>query len=218
MRCSPKACMMDFPVLFPEKPKPPLIWPKRLLPTVVPLVGASVALVGASTIATYLVMPWISTSGTMTAFEDRLIIHSHEAILSHPTNEGLGTHIEAILDTTPRPLPVSSTRTITPRPTIITPAHKPLRIDVNSGRCYMFLPPFLHGMADVSAPFYRWKQSEQFRSTAKCERFRQQAINDTVKDREQDTTKLKSLYDGRIKLLAVASCVSAHDPRMKELQ
>ena len=112
--------MMYFPVFFPEKPKPPLIWPKRLLPTVVALVGASVALVGASTIATYLVMPWISTSGTMTAFEDRLIIHSHEAILSHPTNEGLGTHIEAILDTTPRPPPVSSTRTITPNPTIIT--------------------------------------------------------------------------------------------------
>jgi hypothetical protein len=40
----------------------------------------------------------------------------------------------------------------------------------------MFLPPFPHGVPDVSAPFYRWKQSGECRSAANCERFRQQAF------------------------------------------
>jgi hypothetical protein len=74
--------MMDFSVLFPEKPKPLLMWLRRLLLTVF-------AIVGASPIVTSLVMPWISRSDTMAAFEDRLIIHPQEVILSHPTNKDL---------------------------------------------------------------------------------------------------------------------------------
>jgi type II secretory pathway predicted ATPase ExeA len=103
-------------------------------------------------------------------------------------------------------------------PIIITPAPKPQPIGVSSGRYYVFLPPFLHGAPDTSAPFYRWKQSGEFRSAANCEKFRQHTISDTVNERDQDTTKFKSLYDDRIKLFTVASCVSAHDPRMKEAQ
>ena len=103
-------------------------------------------------------------------------------------------------------------------PIIITPAPKPQPVGVSSGRYYVFLPPFLHGAPDTSAPFYRWKQSGEFRSAVNCEKFRQHTISDTVNERDQDTTKFKSLYDDRIKLFTVASCVSAHDPRMKEVQ
>jgi len=100
-------------------------------------------------------------------------------------------------------------------PIIITSAPKPRPVVVSSGRCYMLLPPFLHGTPDTNAPFYRWKQSGEFRSTANCERFRRHAISETVNERDQDTTAFKSLYDDRIKLFTVASCLSAHDPRMK---
>jgi phage tail protein X len=103
-------------------------------------------------------------------------------------------------------------------PIIITLAPKPQPVGVSSGRYYVFLPPFLHGAPDTSAPFYRWKQSGEFRSAANCEKFRQHTISDTVNERDQDTTKYKSLYEDRIKLFTVASCVSAHDPRMKEVQ
>jgi hypothetical protein len=202
--------MMDFPVLFPEKPKPPLMWPRRLLLTVV-------ALVGAWAIITYLAMPRISTLDRMTAFEDRLTIHPYTVIPSHPTNKDVRTYIEAIPDISPELLPASPTPTVARKP-IITPARKPLPVDADSGRYYMFLPPFLHGVPDTSAPFYRWKQSEEFRGAANCERFRRQAISDSVNDRDQDTTQFKSLYDDRIKLLTAASCVSAHDPRMRKVE
>jgi type II secretory pathway predicted ATPase ExeA len=123
------------------------------------------------------------------------------------------------------PVPVSAAsheQTATPAPTerrrIITPVRKPRPVVVSSGRCYMFLPPFFHGTPDTSAPLYRWKQSGEFRSAASCERFRRQAISDTVDERDQDTTRFKSLYDDRIKLFTVASCLSTRDPRMKEVQ
>jgi type II secretory pathway predicted ATPase ExeA len=122
------------------------------------------------------------------------------------------------------PVPVSVAsheQTATPAPTerrrIITPVrNRP--VVVSSGRCYMLLPPFFHGTPDTSAPLYRWKQSGEFRSAASCERFRRQAISDTVDERDEDTTKFKSLYDDRIKLFTVASCLSPRDPRMKEVQ
>jgi type II secretory pathway predicted ATPase ExeA len=101
---------------------------------------------------------------------------------------------------------------------IITPVRKQRPVVVGSGRCYMLLPPFLHGTPDTSAPLYRWKQSGEFRSAASCESFRQQAISDAVSDRDQDTTKFKSLYDDRIKLFTVASCLSERDARIKEFQ
>ena len=43
-------------------------------------------------------------------------------------------------------------------------------------------------------------------------------IADAVSDRDQDTTKLKSLYDDRIKLFTVALCLSERDARIKEFQ
>jgi len=212
MRRSPKSYMVDFPVLLPEGPKPPLKWPKRSLLTVA-------AIVGAWTIATYLVMPWISKPDTTTTVsEDRLTIDPHEVIHSQPTSKDVAMSIEATTNVTPTPLPASPTSTITPKPIILTPAPKPRPVKVNSGRYYMFLPPFLHGVPDTSAPFYRWTQSGEFHSAVNCERFRRQAISDTVNDRDQDDTQFKSLYDDRIKILTVASCVSAHDPRMKEVQ
>lgn len=123
------------------------------------------------------------------------------------------------------PVPVSAAsqeQTATPAPTerrrIITPVRKPRPVLVSSGRCYMLLPPLFHGTPDTSAPLYRWKQSGEFRSAASCERFRRQAISDTVDKRDEDTTKFKSLYDDRIKLFTVASCLSPRDPRMKEVQ
>jgi len=123
------------------------------------------------------------------------------------------------------PVPVSVAsheQTATPAPTkrrrIITPVRKPRPVVVSSGRCYMWLPPFFHGTPDTSAPLYQWKQSGEFRSAASCERFRRQAISDTVDERDEDTTKFKSLYDDRIKLFTVASCLSPRDPRMKEVQ
>jgi type II secretory pathway predicted ATPase ExeA len=122
------------------------------------------------------------------------------------------------------PVPVSAAsqeETAAPAPMerrrIITPVHKPRPVVVSSGRCYMFLPPFFRGTPDTSAPLYRWKQSGEFRSAASCERFRRQVISDTVTDRDEDT-KFKSLYDDKIKLFTVASCLSARDPRIKEIR
>jgi hypothetical protein len=43
-------------------------------------------------------------------------------------------------------------------------------------------------------------------------------IADAVSDRDQDTTKLKSLNDDRNKLFTVASCLSERDARIKEFQ
>ena len=224
MRCSPKSSMVDF-LMLPEEPKPPLKWPRRLLL----LLLTVAAIVGAWAIATYLVMPWISKPDTMTAFEDRLTLHPHEVIPSHPTNKAVATYTEkapnvtptplpALPITTPTSLPASPTLSIEPKAIIVTSARKPRPVAVSSGRYYMFLPPFLDGVPDTNAPFYRWKQSGEFRSAASCERFRRQVTNDTVNDRDQDTTKFKSLYDDRIKLLTAAACVSVHDPRMKEVQ
>jgi type II secretory pathway predicted ATPase ExeA len=101
---------------------------------------------------------------------------------------------------------------------IITPVRKPQPVVVSAGRCYILLPPFLHGTPDTSAPLYRWKQSGEFHSAASCERFRRQTISDSLSDRDRDSTKFKSLYDDRIKLFTVASCLSEHDPRIKEVQ
>ena len=120
--------------------------------------------------------------------------------------------------------PISATQEQTAAPAlmkrrrIISPVRKQRPIVVGSGRCYMLLPPFFHGTPDTSLPLYRWRQSGEFRSGASCERFRQLAISDAVSDRDQDTTKFKSLYDDRIKLFTVASCLSERDPRFKEVQ
>ena len=224
-RYAPMGEMLHFPLMLPEEPKPPSKWPRRLLLLLLTVAAA----VGVWAIVTYLVMPWISEPDTTTGFEDRLTIHPHEVVASHPTSQAVATYKEkparviptplpALPITTPTSLPASTTLNIKPKPTSITSARKPRAIVAGSGRYYMFLPPFLHGAPDTNAPFYRWTQNDEFNSAANCERFRQQAISDTVDDRDQDTTKFKSLYDNRIKLLTAASCVSARDPRMKEVQ
>ena len=210
---------MEFPVLFPEKPKAPLKWPARL-----PLMAA--AIVGAWAIATYVLIPWISRPDTMTTFEDRLVIHSHRAISTYSVSNNIVRYVE----TTPKAVSTAPPASSIPTPAALAVSTKPAtrpkpfmtiatrkRPSVNPGHYYMFLPPFLHGVPDTDAPFYRWKQNGEFHSAANCEKFRQQAIGDTANDRDQDPSAFKSLYDNRIKLLTAASCVSQHDARMKEV-
>jgi hypothetical protein len=71
-------------------------------------------------------------------------------------------------------------------------------------RANLYLPPLRHGMPDTSAPSEDWTTHGSFRSKANCEKFRRDAIGDTVTAREADPDR--EIYDVRIRLLMAGRC------------
>ncbi len=214
---------ISFPIFFPEKPKPPRKRPERLLLIVAVIIGAWLILA-------YVVMPLISAVHRIATSAPTPLPASPTlaptprsasptvAATPLPASPTLAPTPQSALPTAPSaPLPESSTGALVPQPSHINPVAKPQSAVVGHGPYYFFLPPSLHGTPDTSAPLNRWQRNGEFRSAAGCERFRRRTIADTADDRDQDTAEFASLYEGRIKLFEAASCVSADDPRMKDL-
>ena len=107
-------------------------------------------------------------------------------------------------ETTPAP-PAMPTLRIVPAPAFAPKIKAKLQArHVALARADLYLPPLRHSTPDTSAPSEDWASHGSFRSKANCEKFRRDAIGDTVTAREADPDR--EIYDVRIRLLMAGRC------------
>jgi hypothetical protein len=160
--------------------------------------------------------------GNVTAFRDRIIVHSKPTAITMTPRPSLLLPIAPVptVETVPQSYTLSSMRRpavpMPPGPiaveTIRAKVHPKMVVPDSDPVWYIFIPPgdAQHKSPDPSAPFARWMQGEGFGSARECEHHRQQVVDDTAYERDHNE-ELSAPYDYKIKLFANAECVSVQD-------